>query len=72
MAKGQIKVTEEPKKVLVSCGACKRFQRDTEGISYNRETGEYFMGLCGLGLKPDTPFKQFANRPRECDKYESK
>lgn len=55
----------------VRCGGCKHFRRDTEGWSCSAITGEYFMGVCALGLKPDSPVKQFADKPRECDKYET-
>lgn len=67
MAQGQISNYTNPKKVF--CANCKVFNRDTEGISYNKETGEYYMGECGKGLHPDTPRKQFANKPRYCDSY---
>lgn len=71
MAAGQIKVTDDAPK-LVTCGECRRYERDTEGRSYNRETGEFFLGLCGEGLHPDTPVKQFANKPRVCEKFLAK
>ena len=71
MAAGQIKVTDNAPK-LVTCGECRRYERDTEGRSYNRTTGEYFLGRCGAGLHPDTPVKQFANKPRVCDKFWAK
>lgn len=67
MAQGQISNYKAPKKVY--CGECKVFDRDTEGISYNKQTGEYFMGRCRLGLHPDTSNKQFANKPRLCASY---
>ena len=57
------------KVTLVTCGRCRHFRRDTEGPSYNAYTHEYFMGVCGLGLKPDSPIKQFADRHRVCSKY---
>ena len=56
-----------PPKVL--CADCRRFRRDTEGISFSIQTGEYFMGTCALGLTPDTPRKQFADKPRLCRKF---
>lgn len=65
MAAGQVSKTEK-EVVKVCCGECKHFKRDTEGRSYSRETGEYFMGVCGEGLTPDTPKKQFANKVRVC------
>lgn len=68
MAAGQISnYTTEPRRV--TCGACRWFQRDTQGRSFNIETGEFYMGLCAKGLKPDTEIKQFANKPRECESY---
>lgn len=57
----------EPKKVR--CADCQHFQRDTEGVSRNIYTGEYFMGTCTAGLHPDTPIKQFADHLRECKKH---
>lgn len=56
----------------VTCGECHHFKRDTEGISRCRDTGEYFMGECLKGLRPDTEIKQFANKPRICKFYISK
>lgn len=53
----------------VYCGECKQFKRDTEGPSRSIETGEYFMGVCLLGLRPDGMRKVFANKPRECKYY---
>lgn len=68
MAAGQISnYAKEPR--YVTCGACRWFQRDTQGRSFSLETGEYFMGVCAKGLKPDTEIKQFANKPRECKSY---
>ena len=54
---------------LVTCGACRHFRRDTEGPSFDAYTHEYFMGVCGLGLKPDSPIKQFADRKRVCGRF---
>lgn len=56
----------------VYCAECCYFIRDTSGRSYCHETGEYFLGVCNLGLKPDTVIKQFANRPRHCKNYVKK
>lgn len=68
MAAGQISnYAKEPR--YVTCGACRWFQRDTQGRSFNIETGEYYMGVCAKGLRPDTEIKQFANKPRECKSY---
>lgn len=53
----------------VRCADCQHFKRDTEGISRNVYTGEYFMGTCTAGLHPDTPIKQFADHLRECKKH---
>lgn len=60
---------EKAKVTLVRCGECRHFRRDTEGPSYNVYTHEYFMGVCGLGLKPDSPIKQFADKSRVCGNY---
>lgn len=68
MAAGQISnYAKKPR--YVTCGACRWFQRDTQGRNFNVETGEYYMGVCAKGLKPDTEIKQFANKPRECESY---
>lgn len=56
----------------VQCAECRHFKRDTEGISHSIITGEYFMGICTLGLTPDSPIKQFADKPRSCDRYAKK
>lgn len=42
---------------------------DTKGISYNVYTKVYFMGVCLLGRKPDSPIKQFADRERLCKAF---
>lgn len=54
---------------LVTCGTCRHFLHDTEGPSFNAYTHEYFVGVCSLGLKPDSPIKQFANRKRMCGRF---
>lgn len=51
---------------LVTCASCRHFHLDSSGPSYNSDTHIYFMGICTLGLTPDSPIKQFANRPRIC------
>lgn len=66
------KKPQEVEQPTVYCCNCIHFQRDTEGISRNLETGEYFMGQCKQGLHPDTIKKQFANKPRKCNKYKFK
>lgn len=53
---------------LVRCCDCKRFQRDTEGISFSVQTGEYFMGICPKG-HTDGARKVFADKARECNDY---
>lgn len=58
-----------PKPKPVTCGTCRHFRRDTTGPSYNAYTHVYFMGTCALGLTPDTPIKQFADKPHICDKH---
>lgn len=55
--------TSEPK--CVYCSECRRFKRDTEGINYRRDTGEYFMGKCEMGHH-DGLVKVFADKPRVC------
>ena len=69
MALGQISNKNKAKPKLVTCATCKHFHRDTTGPSYNAYTHVYFMGSCALGLTPDTPIKQFADKQRECDKH---
>ena len=59
----------KPKPTLVVCADCRHFRRDTTGPSRNAYTHVYFMGTCALGLTPDTPIKQFADKQRECDKH---
>ena len=55
---------------MVHCCECRHFSRDTEGRSFNHDTGEYFLGICALGLHPDTIVKQFADKPRRCNNYQ--
>ena len=59
----------KPKPTLVVCSDCRHFRRDTTGPSYNAYTHVSFMGSCALGLTPDTPIKQFADKPHICDKH---
>ena len=63
----QLKAKAKP--VLVTCETCRHFHRDTTGPSYNAYTHVYFMGTCALGLTPDTPIKQFADKPRVCNNH---
>jgi hypothetical protein len=60
---------KEAKVVRVYCSDCRNFQRDTEGSSFRFDTHEYFMGICLKGLTPDSPKKQFADKPRTCKEY---
>lgn len=71
MAAGQIRVLTDEQRI-VTCGDCRKFERDTEGCSFNIATGEYFMGVCRDGLHPDSPRKQFANKPRRCNRFRAK
>ena len=59
----------EPPKV--TCGECRFFTRDTSGISRDIN-GVYFMGVCQRGLHPDSPIKQFADKPRICETFKPK
>lgn len=61
------KQKEQPKKV--TCETCRHFHRDTSGPSRNAYTHVYFMGTCTLGLTPDTPIKQFADKPHICNQH---
>lgn len=54
----------------VRCAGCVHFQRDTEGISHNAYTGEFFMGICTEGLHPHSPIKQFADKLHACEVYD--
>ena len=72
MAQGQIRVTRNNQPKTVYCCDCRHFNRDTEGISFNAYTKEFFMGVCSLGLHPDTPIKQFANKPRHCETHKTR
>lgn len=59
----------ESKPVKVRCCDCwKNFTRDTEGISFCAETGEFFMGICEKGHK-DGVKKVFADKLRICKDY---
>ena len=69
MAKKKITTDQEPELPLITCGECARFRRDTSGRSRNIYTHEYFMGVCSVGLTPDSPIKQFADKPRRCKRY---
>lgn len=70
MAKGKKKQeSAEQELPIISCSDCRWFVRDTEGISRNAYTGEYFMGICSKNLHPDSPRKQFANKPRQCKHF---
>lgn len=60
-----------PKPAKVYCSDCSHFVRDTEGISRNIETGEYFMGICNKGLTPDGCKKVFANHLRICTEHQT-
>ena len=71
MAQGQIRIDiNQPR--MVKCVDCMCFVLDTEGYSRRNDTGEYFMGICCAGLCPDSPVKQFANKPRICAKFRLK
>ena len=75
----------KPKPVLVTCGRCRHFRRDTEGPSYNAYTEgpsynaythEYFMGESDIGCDPDHTFNEvrgtakiFADRQRVCEDF---
>lgn len=64
-------IKAKPKPTLVVCADCRHFRRDTTGPSYNAYTHVYFMGSCVLGLTPDTPIKQFADKPHQCNGYKT-
>ncbi|MBR6130307.1 MAG: hypothetical protein IKQ20_00430, partial [Bacteroidales bacterium] len=70
VAQGQISKSEKEKPKPVTCRRCRHFLLDTKGISYNVYTKVYFMGVCLLGRKPDSPIKQFADRERLCKGFQ--
>ena len=71
-----MQLKKKPQPVLVTCGTCKHFQRDTEGPNRNADTGIYFMGISDIGCDPDHTFnaergtaKIFADKPRVCNNH---
>lgn len=65
--------------ILVECGDCKHFVRDTDGPNRNIYTGEYFMGVSDIGCDPDKTFyiktgkaKIFADKKRVCRSWRKK
>lgn len=71
MARIRTPTTTPKPQPKVVCINCRHFVRDTSGISHNIETGEFFMGICSLGLHPDSTIKQFANKPRICTSFKN-
>lgn len=74
--------TDKPQPKKVHCADCRHFNRDTNGISQNIITGEYFMGLCPK-LHADgvivydpkgNPIggRVFADKPRICNDHDPK
>lgn len=68
--------TCKDKPVLVTCGTCRHFRRDTTGPSFNAYNHIYFMGESDIGCDPDNTFNEqrgtakiFADKPRICNKY---
>lgn len=68
MAQGQISNHINNKPKMVFCSTCRIFNRDTEGISRRKDTGEFFMGLCPKGHN-DGHRKVFADKPRICSDH---
>lgn len=62
------KLQPKPEPRMVRCCDCRLFQRDTEGISYSAQTGEYFMGICPKGHN-DGYKKLFADKARVCNDF---
>lgn len=52
------------------CAECKLFVRDTSGISFHVDTGEYFMGVCRKGFS-DGFKKVFADKLRVCIDFQN-
>ena len=57
-----------PPEPTVYCSECSRFKRDTEGLSFRNDSGEYFMGVCLWGYSDCGGGKPrvFADKPRKC------
>lgn len=63
------KVEQQQEEPWVACKDCRWFHRDVDGISRVNGTDHYFMGVCGRGLHPDSPIKQFADNLRRCKQF---
>lgn len=80
MAARRTKKQQTQKVVRVYCSDCQTFVRDTEGQSFNIETGEFFMGDCPEGvsdgavkIKDGKPVgRVFADKARECKYHKGK
>ena len=71
-----MQLKKKPQPVLVTCGTCKHFHRDTEGLNRNADTGIFFMGISDIGCDPDHTFNEqrgtakiFADKPRVCNNH---
>ena len=51
----------------VRCRNCRNFVRDTAGISFSLQSGEFFMGRCLRGR--NSPYKVFMDEERVCGEY---
>ncbi|MBQ7280586.1 MAG: hypothetical protein IJR13_07695 [Bacteroidales bacterium] len=62
--------TERPIQRVFCCD-CRHCTRDTSGLSFSNDTGEYFMGTCARGTSDCGDLKPhiFLNKPRECNYY---
>ena len=61
---GYVKLLEGEKPV--HCADCRHFRRNTSGRSFSIETGEYFLGVCEVGVLTVGSSVKFADKPRNC------
>lgn len=54
----------------VHCAECRHFKRNTSGRSFSIETGEYFIGVCEVGVLTVGSSVKFADKPRHCKRWE--
>lgn len=70
MGRRVILVDKEREKPVVHCSDCRHFSRFTSGRSFSIDTGEFFAGVCEVGVKTLDSTYKFADKPRNCEKYE--
>lgn len=52
------------------CGDCRNCTPDTEGPSFNVETGEFFMGTCEKGHGMGEKHKVFLHNETDCKEWQ--